>query len=194
VPLSGLSICAVGERVVVRDGTARWQVDDGQYLLALDVVVEKGELHVVDRKETESDPEPEDWFDRGLALENADPAAARSAYERAVDKDPQDLAAWINLGRLLHEQGKLEDAESVYRRALAACGPDALLYYNLGVVLEDLRRPSAALEAYQSAVGEDPTLADCHYNLARLYEMSGKPQHAIRHLGQYRRLLASEAR
>ena len=52
----------------------------------------------------------------------------------------------------------------------------------------------AALEAYQAAVGEDPALADGHYNLARLYESLGQPQHAIRHLGQYRRLLNSETR
>jgi tetratricopeptide (TPR) repeat protein len=64
--------------------------------------------------------------------------------------------------------------------------------FNLGVALEDLGRPSAALEAYQSALGEDPKLADCHYNLARLYESLGKPQHAIRHLGQYRRLVMSD--
>jgi tetratricopeptide (TPR) repeat protein len=194
VPLSGLRICAVGERVVVRDGTSRWQVDDGQYLLALDVVVEQGELHVVEREVPERPADPPDWFDQGLALESTDPAAARAAYERAVDVDPDDLAAWINLGRLLHQQGKLSDAESVYRRALAACGADALLYYNLGVLLEDLRRPGAALEAYQSAIVEDPMLADCHYNLARLYEMAGKPQHAIRHLGEYRRLLVAEPR
>ena len=61
--------------------------------------------------------------------------------------------------------------------------------FNLGVVLEDLGRPGAALDAYQSALEEDPDLADCHYNLARLYETLGKPQHAIRHLGQYRRLV-----
>jgi tetratricopeptide (TPR) repeat protein len=192
-PLSGLSICAVGERVVVRDGPSRWQVDDGQYLLALDVVIEHGELHVVERKEpareAASTPEPQDWFGRGLELEASDPATARAAYERAVDVDPANLAAWVNLGRLLHEQRKMIDAESVYQRALAACGPDALLYFNLGVLLEDMRRPAAALEAYQSAVVEDPSLADCHYNLARLYESFGKPQHAIRHLGQYRRLL-----
>src|SRR5262245_44367773 len=39
VPLSGLSICAVGERVVVREGNTRWQADDGQYLLGLDVTL-----------------------------------------------------------------------------------------------------------------------------------------------------------
>jgi tetratricopeptide (TPR) repeat protein len=53
---------------------------------------------------------------------------------------------------------------------------------------------SAAIEAYQAAISEDPTLADGHYNLARLYEASGKPQHAIRHLGTYRRLLSNEQR
>ena len=93
--------------------------------------VEHGELHVVERKEpareTASTPEPQDWFGRGLELEASDPAAARAAYERAVDVDPANLAAWVNLGRLLHEQRKMSDAESVYQRALAACGPDALL-------------------------------------------------------------------
>ena len=48
--------------------------------------------------------------------------------------------------------------------------------------------------AYQSALEEDPEFADCHYNLARLYESLGKPQHAIRHLGQYRRLVSNESR
>jgi len=36
MPLSGLSIGAVGERVVVREGAARWQADTGQYLLAFE--------------------------------------------------------------------------------------------------------------------------------------------------------------
>jgi tetratricopeptide (TPR) repeat protein len=61
--------------------------------------------------------------------------------------------------------------------------------YNFGVLLEDLGRPGPALEAYTKAIDEDPTLADCHFNLARLYESLGKPQHAIRHLGQYRKLM-----
>ena len=193
-PLSGLSIRAIGDRVVVRDGKTHWQVDDGQYVLELDVSVAKGELRVVERHEpaAQTRQEPDDWFNAGLELESADPRAAQAAYKRAVSEDPHNIAAWINWGRLLHEQGGTREAESVYGRALRACGPDPLLMFNLGVVLEDLGRPSAALEAYQSALGEDPNLADCHYNLARLYETLGKPQHAIRHLGQYRRLLLSD--
>ena len=191
-PMSGLSICAVGDRVVVRDGAQHWQVDDGQYVLGLEVSYENGVLHVVDRPpEPPVIEDPIDWFDRGLELEATDPAAALQAYERAVECDADNVAAWINWGRLLHEQKRNRDAESVYRRALERLGPHALLMFNFGVLLEDLGRTGSALEAYQSALGEDPTLADCHYNLARLYESLGKLQHAIRHLGQYRRLTLS---
>ena len=204
MPLSGLSICAVGDRVVVRDGNSQYQVDSGQYVLGLDVTVEDGVLRVVERDFTaESDtggamPPPkhaEDWFDDGLDFEeNGDSDAAIEAYKQTVALDPQNVAAWINWGRLLHDRRDKREAEEVYRRALEHCGPDSVLMFNLGVLLEDLGRTQAALEAYQAAVGEDPALADGHYNLARLYESLGQPQHAIRHLGQYRRLLNSETR
>jgi DNA-binding transcriptional MerR regulator len=208
VPLSGLSICAVGERVVVRDGKTRWEADNGQYLLGLEVVLENGVLHMVERsqagadatngRETNShdtnsrevDPKTaEQWFTEALELEGADVRAARRAYEHAVKLDPRHLPSWINWGRLLHEQGAIAEADKVYQGALAECGPDPLLMFNRGVLLEDLGNAGAALEAYQAAIEEDPDMADCHYNLARLYEALGKPQHAIRHLGQYRRLV-----
>ena len=202
MPLSGLSICAVGDRVVVRDGNSQFQVDSGQYVLGLDVTVEDGVLRVVEKEfgtRDEDGPEPprnaEDWFDDGLDFEeNGDIDQAIEAYKQTVALDGQNVAAWINWGRLLHDRGNQREAEAVYRRAIELCGPDAVLMFNLGVLLEDLGRTLAALEAYQSAVGEDPALADGHYNLARLYEALGQPQHAIRHLGQYRRLLNSESR
>src|SRR5262245_50101094 len=50
MPLSGLSVCAVGDRVVVREGQTRWQVDDGQYLLELDVNVDGGSISMVERR------------------------------------------------------------------------------------------------------------------------------------------------
>ena len=198
VPLSGLSISAVGDHVVVRDGEAHRQIDSGQYLLGLEVTVENGVLHVVERPQppAESSPAaaegspPQGWFARALELEGHDPHAALSAWRHAADEDPRNAAAWTNWGRLLHEQGMTQQAAEVYRQALTRAGPDALLLFNQGVLLEDLGNPAAALEAYQTALAEDPELADCHYNLARLYESLGQPQHAIRHLGQYRRLLS----
>jgi tetratricopeptide (TPR) repeat protein len=192
LPLSGLAISAVGDHVVVRDGETRWQVDSGQYLLGLDVSLQNGVLHVVEHKQdapAAAAPLP-DWFTQALTLEDTDPDGALNAYRHAVDADPDNSAAWTNWGRLLHERGNIREADDVYRRGLARVGPDALLLFNQGVLLEDLGKSAAALAAYQTALEEDPDLADCHYNLARLYEALGKPQHAIRHLGQYRRLLS----
>jgi len=197
LPLSGLSISAVGDHVIVREGEMRRQVESGQYLLGLDVSLENGVLQVIEHKpEPQALPPaqpaepPPDWFRRALALEGSDPQAALAAYRRAVAEDPANAAAWTNFGRLLHEQGRTHEAAEIYRQALAQAGPDALLLFNQGVLLEDLGEPAAALAAYQAALEEDPDLADCHYNLARLYEALGKPQHAIRHLGQYRRLVS----
>jgi tetratricopeptide (TPR) repeat protein len=155
-------------------------------------------LRVVERREeappAEAGAAPRgEWFAQALTLESTDPEAALNAWRRAVDEDAGNAAAWTNWGRLLHEQGRTQQAAEVYRRALAQVGPDPLLLFNQGVLLEDLGNPSAALEAYQSAIAEDPGLADCHYNLARLYESLGEPQHAIRHLGQYRRLVSGDA-
>jgi tetratricopeptide (TPR) repeat protein len=211
VPLSGLAICAVGDQVVVREGANHWQADDGQYLLGLDVSIRNGTLQVIEHRPSRAaasaqavalevaraDAEAadiaadgvEDWFAEALRLESLDPKQAIDAYARVAEADPGNSAAWINWGRLLHERGEARAAEKVYRRALEGCGADSLLLFNLGVALEDLGEKAAALEAYHAAISEDPNLADCHYNLARLYESAGKTQHAIRHLGQYRRLV-----
>jgi tetratricopeptide (TPR) repeat protein len=190
--LSGLVISAVGDHVVVRDGEKRWQADSGQYVLALDMSLQGGVLKMA---EPAAEPAPvRDWFAEGLSLESSDPDAALSAYQRAVDADPQNAAAWTNWGRLLHERGKTAEAHAVYRRALGHVGRDPLLLFNEGVLLEDLGNSAAALAAYERALEGDPTLADCHYNLARLYQALGKTQRAIRHLGDYRRLVSQQAR
>ena len=154
MPLSGLSIGAVGDRVVVKEGASRWQAESGQYLLAFEGDPVAGDLKVI-----EQTVEPEDAIDRGYAL---------------------------------HAAGRLEEAEAVYRSALKTCGPDPLLLYNLGVLLEDLERNAEAMECYRDAVRVDPAMADGHYNLALLCEKLGLAQEAIRHMAQYRRLVAKK--
>ena len=191
VPLSGLRIGAVGDRVVVQEGDTRWQVESGQYLLALEVDLADGVLSLTDRRDA-AQALAEDWFSRGAILEALDAEAAQDAYEQALAADPAHCGAATNLGRLLHEAGQLDAAERVYRAGLSACGSDALLHYNLGVLLEDDGRIDEATHAYERALGDDASLADCHYNLARLYQDQGKPKEALRHLARYRRLTGED--
>ena len=193
MPLSGLSIGTVGDRVVVQEGGRRWQADSGQYLLEFDGDPADGSLSVIERNGTAARASTDDWFDRGCNLESDDAEAARDAYERAIAADAVHLSAHINLGRLLHESGRFAEAERVYRKALTACGNDPMLLYNLGVLLEDMKRKSEAMEAYERALHRDPRLADCHYNLALLCETLNKPKQAIRHMAQYRRLVGTRS-
>ncbi|HXM83928.1 MAG TPA: tetratricopeptide repeat protein [Burkholderiales bacterium] len=194
MPLSGLSICAVADRVVVKEGGGRWQAESGQYLLAFEGDPADGSLSVFERKEVEPGVSARDWFDRAVALESEDAEAALQAYEQAVAADPTLLDAHINLGSLLHEAGDTTRAERVYRDAIKTCGSDPVLLYNLGVLLEDMGRKTEAVEAYQAALRGNAALADCHYNLALLCEELKKPKEAIRHMAQYRRLIGTRSK
>jgi tetratricopeptide (TPR) repeat protein len=198
LPLSGLSIVAVGDRIVVREGEALRESDTGQYTLDLEVVEKGGELVVIDRRADAETPgaatpgtatpgdRAEADFEKALALEETDPKAARAAYEACLAADASHLEARLNLGRLLHLDGRLREAEKVYRAADSA---EPLLSFNLAVLLEDLDRESEAVSAYRHALALDPGFADAHFNLARLLERGGEQKDALRHLLAYRRLM-----
>ena len=195
MPLSGLRIGAVGDRVVVKEGDKRWQAEDGQYVLAIDGDPGAGTLSVVESMPARPTPHHAS-ASRGAddGIEQSDTGAAIDAYRNAIAADPTRLDARTNLGRLLHEAGRLDEAEAVYREALRACGNDALLLYNFGVLLDDRDRKVEAMAAYQLALSSDPSMADCHYNLALLYEELERPKDAIRHMAQYRRLIGGPKR
>jgi tetratricopeptide (TPR) repeat protein len=195
MPLTGLRIGAVGDRVVVREGGSRWQAESGQYLLAFDGDPADGSLSVIDRtpgQEAEP-PTAQQWFAKGAALEGKDSKGAQEAYEHAIVEDTVFLDAYINLGRLLHETKRHAKAESVYREAIRRCGNDPLLLYNLAVLLDDQDRLADAAVAYEAALASDPGLADGHYNLALLYERLGKPKEALRHMARYRALTSARS-
>jgi tetratricopeptide (TPR) repeat protein len=163
MPLSGLHISAVGDRVVVREGPATWQADSGQYLLAFEGDPAQGALSVIEHE------------------------APRAEAE---ESDADALSERLDRALALHEKGRMREAERLYLEALDAHGPDPILLFNFGVLLDDMGRKEAAIEAYKGAVTVDPTMADGHYNLALLYEERGLPRQALRHMARYRKLVS----
>ncbi|MDP8985827.1 MAG: tetratricopeptide repeat protein, partial [Pseudomonadota bacterium] len=135
-------------------------------------------------------PGADQHYERALALEDADPQAARGAYQACLDADPDHLEARINLGRLLHLVGRLTEAEQVYRAAPRA---EPLLVFNLAVLLEDLGREPDAILRYREVLVLDPRFADAHFNIARLYERAQDAKASLRHLLAYRRMLDQDA-
>jgi tetratricopeptide (TPR) repeat protein len=207
LPLSGLSIMAVGDRIMVREGHALREGDTGQYTLDLEVIDRGGDLLVIDKRAAsgtapssapgaDADADAgerealtvaaDEAFDKALELEDTDPAAARAAYEACLAADVHHLEARLNLGRLLHLDGRLEEAEKIYRSTQSG---EAILSFNLAVLLEDFERETEAMAEYRHALALDPGFADAHFNLARLHERAGHPKEALRHLLAYRRLM-----
>ena len=194
--LNGLSLTALGNRIAIREGQTLRESDSGQYALALEIVEEKGRLHVLsrptvgERSETYGTDHADEVYSQAVVLEEGDPQAARSSYEACLKADPEHTAARINLGRLLHLAGRLHEAEQVYR---SAGKPEALLVFNLAVLLEDLGREPDAVASYREVLALDPGFADAHFNIARLYERAGDPKASLRHLLAYRRMIEDGA-
>jgi tetratricopeptide (TPR) repeat protein len=188
LPLTGLTVRAVGEQVLVHQGGASWLADSGQYVFEIAVSSNSsGQMNVVERT-VPARKEAEEWFDRAVSLEETDPSAAQSAYRRVLTLDPCDVAAYVNLGRLLHDAREFQEAERLYRQALARCKPSGPLMFNLAVLLEDRGDLQGAMDGYVRAIESDPNYADAHFNLARLLELRGELRRAVRHLAAYRRL------
>ncbi|HZP85352.1 MAG TPA: tetratricopeptide repeat protein [Burkholderiales bacterium] len=204
MPLTGLRIEAVGDSVVVNQGSAQWQPEDGQYVMRFAVEVQRESTAVAAIGSARDEVEPParlafvdardraapTWFERGLLLESEDLAAACEAYRNALRDDDKHVFAYINLGRCLHDQERFAEAEAVYREGLAKCGPDETLLFNLAIALEDLHRHEDAANTYRAALEQAPDMADAHYNLALLCEARGLRQEALRHWSAYRKLIA----
>ena len=197
--LSRVQLATVGAEILVDDGRTRWDARSGQLVLDFDRAAAAGPGATVTsiadartgsdaasaREDTRSARE---LYDDACALESTSREGAATLYRRALDADPHLADAHVNLGRLVHEAGDVGGALAHYRAALALRPGDSVAAFNLGVALEDRGAVPEALDAYHEAVACDPDNADAHYNLARLYEQSGRPALAIRHLSAYRKL------
>ncbi len=178
-PVSALTLEAAGQQVVLREGKARVAADSGQVLLDLDVVPSPVPAAA---------PEVDALFSEAQSVEDRAPQRARALYAQLLARAPAHADAHVNLGRLLHEEGRLAEAQTHYRAALAARPGDATAAYNLAVALGDQGRTAEAVGWYETALRSDPGLAEAHYNLACIHERRGQPVLALRHLKEYRRL------
>jgi tetratricopeptide (TPR) repeat protein len=147
MPLSGLSINAVGERVVVKEGARRWQAESGQYLLGFEGDPAAGALKVIAREAEAAQEETlEDQIDRGYDLHEAGRLQeAEVAYRNALEVHGPEALLLYNLGVLLEDMGRKAEAVEIYQAALHADPGMADGHYNLALLCEGLGRAQEAI-------------------------------------------------
>jgi DNA-binding transcriptional MerR regulator len=191
--LTGLRLAAVGNSITVRDErNGRWDAESGQLLIEFEPKPGCGTVASLEPRtgprQQKEEPNAIDLFREGEDLEAEQSAAAEEAYRRALEVAPDYTDASLNLGCLLCDSERYEDAIAVFRHALAFRSDEPVLHFNLGVALEDMGRVHDALRSYEACMSLAPDFADAHFNAARIHEELGEAAMAIRHFNRYRTL------
>jgi len=105
---------------------------------------------------------------------------AKRIFEEALDADPNDARAWLDVGLAHEATGDFASAEKAYRRATEVDGNFAEAFNNLGVLLREGGKLAEATTMLERAVALDPQLTAARFNLGLAYEEQGKLAEAER--------------
>lgn len=192
LPLTGLRITAVGAEVAVHDIAGPWNPDTGQVLMDFDVEPAGSAVAFLTREtppaRVSASEDAETWFRRAEDLEATDVEEAERGYRLALALEPAHGHAHLNLGAILCEAGRCDEAVALYEEAIALGVSLPLLHFNHAIALEDLGLFHRALASYDKALEQDPQLLDAHYNAGFLMEKMGNAQGALKHFSAHRRL------
>lgn len=84
--------------------------------------------------------------------------------EQLVAKNPQDLAAWINLGNLYFDTHNHKGAIAAYEKALAIKPDNADVLTDLGIMYRDEKMFEQAITAFQKAAQVNPKHQNALFN------------------------------
>jgi tetratricopeptide (TPR) repeat protein len=87
---------------------------------------------------------------------------AADKYQSIIEKYPDSLYAWSNLGVVRFQQGKLPEALKALQQAVKLSPTDAFSYSNLGIVYYQLGQYENAISALERALALDPSNAMSH--------------------------------
>jgi tetratricopeptide (TPR) repeat protein len=131
-----------------------------------------------------------DLVSEALACQGAEQLErARRTYERLLDSQLAEASLYNQLGLILQQHGKLDEALGCFRRALEIDSRDAATHCNVGAALfaQDLLADAAA--SFEKAIALEPESAKAHSNLGYMRYCMGQYAEAERH---YLRALALE--
>jgi Tfp pilus assembly protein PilF len=100
-------------------------------------------------------------------------------YTAMVADAPRSARSHRELGTVLADAGRFEEARRAFARSLAIKPEDAATLYNLGNALSREGRLDAAVETYERAVAITPSFVEALENLGNVESMRGDQQAAL---------------
>ena len=113
---------------------------------------------------------------------------AVKAYRRALDHDPDLVAALINLANIRYSRDELAEAQALYERAITLDPSYFEAHFNLGNIHHDHARYADAEASYRNALALNNSYPDAHFYLAVTLEKMGRSVDARTHWKTYERL------
>lgn len=110
------------------------------------------------------------------------PGMAEEHYRKALALDPNKAEVLNNLGALLTDQGKYDEARELLTRALKLRPGAADVHNNLAVLYIHRERFDQAMPFLEEALRLDASLVPARLNLARCYDRQGRFEDSIREL------------
>ncbi|MFZ7128515.1 MAG: tetratricopeptide repeat protein [Desulfobacterales bacterium] len=81
-----------------------------------------------------------------------------------VKGNPDDTAAWIQLGNLHFDASRFNEAIEAYEKSLELEPGNAMVLTDLGIMYRRIGKPREAVERFDRAIAADPKLENPRYN------------------------------
>jgi len=133
----------------------------------------------------------ESYFHDASELDDGNEATSEEAaqlYRKALECDPQLVAALINLANIHYTRHEVDEAQSLYEQAIALEPAFFEAHFNLGNIHHDRGDFDQARACYDEALILNPYYADTHFYMAVTLEKMGQSQEARPHWRSYRQL------
>lgn len=104
-----------------------------------------------------------------LAVESGDPQGAETYLRRALAVEPRQADVWNDLGVMVEQQGRLDDARECYEKALEFEPRMLQAMINLGVVARRQGDWEAAARHFEDALRQPAAPVDVQLELGNLY-------------------------
>jgi tetratricopeptide (TPR) repeat protein/capsular polysaccharide biosynthesis protein len=109
---------------------------------------------------------------------------AALAYTKAIELQPDDVAAYAHLAQLYRNAGWIDDAVLLYQTALQLQTNWIELYYHLGEALYQQGNFVQSISIYQQAIAQNPKYAPPYMGLALVFKAQSQLEDAIKLIKQ----------